>query len=75
MLEAYKSKKLSQYFQNQQLQTPKDSIEGFYSEPDAATAAEEAAKGKYKVGDVVRTKDPNDPTKYISYMWTGVTFI
>lgn len=75
MLEAYKSKKLSQYYQNQQLETPKDSIEGFYSEPDAATAAEEAAKGKYKVGDVVRTKDPNDPTKYISYMWTGVTFI
>lgn len=75
MLEAYKLKKLSQYFENQQLQTPKDSIEGFYSEPDAATAAEEAAKGKYKVGDVVRTKDPNDPTKYISYMWTGVTFI
>jgi hypothetical protein len=71
-LASYKNNKFSTYLSNQQLQPAKET-EGFYIEPDFKTAAEQAAQGKYKLGDIVRTTDAQGNTK--SFMWTGVTFI
>lgn len=70
ILGAYKNSKFNTYLTNTQ---EGKETEGFYIEPDFKTAAEEAAQGKYKTGDVVRTKDAQGNTK--SFMWTGVTFI
>lgn len=69
-LTSYKNTKFNTYLTNQQ--ENKDT-EGFYVEPDVGTAVQNAENGKYKVGDIIRTKNPAGET--VMRMWTGTDFI